>query len=79
MDKGDGAQRSVMEHVLWCRDKRDALAEELGQCKAGTLTIGKTMVGQAYTQGSLTHIAYLQRTIEQLGRVIAAYSPPNDQ
>ena len=72
-------QRSVEEHVLWCRDERDRLTHELGQYQKGTLSIGTRKTGEQFTQGSVTHVSYLQRTIEQLGRVIAAYSPPRDQ
>jgi hypothetical protein len=79
MTAEDLGQRSIAEHVLWCGDKRDALAKELVQYQSGALSIGIRKAGEPVTQGTLTHIIYLQRTIEQLGRVIAAYSPPNDQ
>ena len=72
-------QRSVEEHVLWCRGERDRLTHELGQYQNGALSIGTRKTGEPVTQGSLTHVSYLHRTIEQLGRVIAAYSPPRDQ
>jgi hypothetical protein len=79
MDKVGGIEKSAMEHVLWCREKRDALSAELAQYQAGALSIGKTNVGEPFTQGTLTHMTYLQRTIEQLGRVISAYSAPSEQ
>jgi hypothetical protein len=79
MNTEDLGQGSIAEHVLWCADKRHALAKELVQYRSGALSIGTRRVGEPVTQGTLTHVLYLQRTIEQLGRVVAAYSPPNDQ
>jgi hypothetical protein len=79
MNAEDLGQRSIADHILWCRDKRDALANELAQYQSGALSIGTRKTGEAVTQGTVTHVSYLQRTIEQLGRVIAAYSPPEDQ
>jgi len=72
-------KRPVEEHVLWCRGERDRLTHELGQYQTGSLSIGARKTGEPVTQGSVTHVSYLQRTIEQLGRVIAAYSPPCNQ
>ena len=67
------SKRSVAEHVLWCREERDKLAEELRQFEAGTKTIGTLEPGESMTRGSLTRIAYLRRNIEQLNRVIRAF------
>lgn len=69
-------QRSVAEHVLWCQGERERLAKELAQYEAGTKSIGTARAGEIRTTGSTTHILYLRRAIEQLGRVISAYSPP---
>jgi hypothetical protein len=79
MTEEDRVQRAIVEHVLWCREKRGALMDELAQYRDGILSIGERKVGEPMTQGTITHITYLQRTIDQLGRVIAAYSPPDDQ
>jgi len=64
---------------LWCREKRDALTEECTKYRDGILSVGQRKIGESMTQGTITHIAYLTSTIEQLNRVIAAYLPPNDQ
>ena len=78
MSKDDGVQRSIADHVQWCRDKRDSLANELSQYRDGSLSIGQRKLGEPATQGTITHIKYLDRTIEQLDRVIAAYSASID-
>lgn len=78
MTEEDRVQRSIAEHVLWCREKRDELTKELAQYRDGILSIGERKTGEPMTQGTITHITYLHRTIEQLGRVIAAYSPLSD-
>jgi hypothetical protein len=78
MSEEDRVQRAIAEHVQWCREKRDALTEELAQYRDGTLSIGERKTGEPVTRGTITHIMYLQRTIDQLGKVIAAYSPPKD-
>ena len=77
MTEEDRVQKAIAEHVLWCRDKRDALTEELAQYRDGVLSIGERKVGEPVTQGTITHIMYLRRTIDQLGQVIAAYSTPS--
>jgi hypothetical protein len=79
MNAEDPGQRSIADPILWCRDKRDALATELAQYQSGASSIGTRKTGEPVTQGTVTHVSYLQRTIEQLGRVIAAYSPPKEQ
>jgi len=79
MREEDTVQRAIAEHVIWCRDKRDALASELVQYQSGALSIGTRKIGEPVTQGTQTHIIYLQMNLEQLGRVIAAYSPAKDQ
>jgi hypothetical protein len=77
--KAEGpVQRSIAEHVLWCRDKRDSLIDELAHYRDVTLSVGERKIGEPMTQGSITHIAYLHHTIDDLSRVIAAYSPPFD-
>lgn len=73
MTDADRIQRSVVEHVLWCREERDRLAGELAQFEAGTKCIGEPDFGASATQGSLTQIAYLRRNIEQLDRVVGSY------
>ena len=78
MTEEDRVQRSIAEHVLWCREKRDELTKELAQYRDGILSIGERKTGEPMTQGTITHVTYLQRNIEQLGRVIAAYSPSSD-
>lgn len=78
MTEEDRIQRSIAEHVLWCREERDRLAKEIDLYRSGALSIGKPMIGEIATQGTLTHIAFLERAIQQLDRVIAAYSPPSD-
>ncbi len=75
MNDNDGSQRPVEEHILWCRGERDRLNHELGQYQKGILSIGEQKIGEPITKGTITHVAYLTRTIEQLGRVIASYSP----
>ena len=75
MTEEDRVQRAIAEHVLWCREKRDALQKELAQYRDGILSIGERKIGEPMTQGTLTHLHYLQRNIEQLSRVITAYSP----
>ena len=72
-------RRSIAEHILWCRDKRDALSTELAQYQPGASSIGTRKTGEPVTRGTVTNVSYLQKTIEQLDRVIAAYSPPKDQ
>ena len=78
MTEEDRLQRSVAEHVLWCQEERERLKAELGQFESGTKSVGAPLPGEIRTTGSTTHILYLhlQRTIEQLGRVISAYSAP---
>jgi hypothetical protein len=78
MTEEERVQRSVAEHVLWCSAERERLKEELGQFESGAKSIGAPKPGEVRTTGSMTHILYLQRTIEQLGRVISAYSAPRD-
>jgi hypothetical protein len=68
------AQRSLTEHVRWCREERDKLVAELAKFEAGTMSIGEPEPGEAMTRGSLTQIAFLQRHIEQLDRVILTNS-----
>ena len=77
MTEEDRVQRSIAEHILWCREKRDELAKELAQYRSGELSVGERKIGESMTQGTKTHIMYLQRNINQLDRVLAAYSPPN--
>ena len=67
------AQRSVAEHVEWCREERDRLAAELAEFEAGAKSLGEPQADESMSRGSLTRIAYLRRNIEQLGRVIGAY------
>src|SRR5450755_1593447 len=78
MSEEDRVQRAIAEHVLWCRDRRDALTEELAQYRDGILSIGERKIGEPMTQGTITHMKYIQRTIDQLGQVIAAYTGPKD-
>jgi len=76
MTHDDRVQRSVVDHVLWCQDERERLRAELLKYESGALSIGVPRSGELRTTGTATHILYLQRTIDQLGRVIAAYSAP---
>jgi len=76
MSEEDRVQRSVTEHVLWCQAERERLKTELAQFESGAMSVGVPKKGEARTTGSVTHILYLRRTIEQLSRVIAAYSAP---
>ena len=77
--KADGpVQRSIAEHVLWCREELDRLSDELARYRDGTLSVGERKIGEPVTQGTITHTMYLQHTIADLSRVIAAYSPPFD-
>ena len=78
MTEEDRVQSAIAEHILWCREKRDALTEELAQYRDGILSIGERKIGEPMTQGTITHIKYIQRTIDQLGQVIAAYTGPKD-
>ena len=78
MTEEDRVQRAIAEHVLWCRKKRDDLTDELARYRDGILSIEERETGEPVTQGTITHIMHLQRTIDQLGKVIAAYSPPKD-
>jgi hypothetical protein len=75
MNDNDEVEKSVSEHVIWCRGERDRLAHELDQYQKGFLSIGEQKIGAPVTQGTITHVAYLQRNIGQLDRVIAAYAP----
>ena len=67
-------QRSIAEHILWCREERERLATELAQFEAGTRSIGARGPGEPVTQGSLTRIAFLRRAIEELDAVIRAFA-----
>jgi len=78
MTEEERVQAAIAEHVQWCREKRDELTDELAKYRDGLLSIGERKVGGPMTQGTITHIHYLQRTIDQLSRVIAAYSSPID-
>ena len=69
---------SLVEHISWCREERERLLKELNQYRDGGSSIGEPGVGESMTQGTRTHILYLEKTIAELGRVIAAYSPPQD-
>jgi hypothetical protein len=42
------------------------------------MSIGERKIGEPVTQGTIAHMTYLLRNIEQLDRVIAAYSAPGD-
>jgi hypothetical protein len=75
----DCGQRSIAEHVEWCRGERDSRARELAKYEARLLSIGAPKPGEYQTMGTITHIAFLRRTIEQLERIIAAYSAPQPQ
>jgi uncharacterized coiled-coil DUF342 family protein len=77
MGEEERIRSSIAEHVQWCREKRDELTKELAQYRDGILSIGERKSGEAMTQRTITHIADLQRTIDQLDQVIAAYAPPN--
>jgi uncharacterized coiled-coil DUF342 family protein len=76
MTEEERVQRSIAEHVVWCREKRDELTKELAEYRDGILSIGERKAGEPMTQGTITHIALLQRTIDQLGKVVDVYSPP---
>ncbi len=73
MTDEDRAQRSVAEHVEWCREERARLTAELAEFEAGTRSLGEPDTGEAMSRGSLTQIAFLRRSIGQLGRVIGAH------
>jgi len=73
MAENDAAERSIAEHILWCCEERARFADELAQFEAGTKSIGTPSSGESMTRGSLTRIAYLRRSIEQLDRVIRAF------
>ena len=75
----DSGQRSIAEHVEWCRGERDSRARELAKYEARMLSIGDPKPGEYQTMGTITHIAFLKRTIGQLERIIAAYSAPRPQ
>lgn len=68
-------RRFDVEHIQWCREERARLGESLVRYQDGTLSIGEGAPGKPMTQGSLTHIMYLQRTMQQLSEVIAAFEP----
>lgn len=75
MPDDDETRRFAIDHVQWCREERARLTESLTQYQNGELSIGERATGKPMTQGTLTHIMYLQTTIRQLGRVIAAFEP----
>ena|SRR5579864_1929389 len=79
MNDNDGNQRQIEEHVLWCRGERDRLSHELEQCQKSILSTGKRKTGKPVPEVTVTRISYLERTIEQLGHVIAAYALPSDR
>ena len=72
------AQRSLAEHVQWCREERERLLVEMARFEAGSESIGTHKRGEALTLGSITRIAFLRRSVEQLGRVIAACDLSDD-
>ena len=78
MNDNDGNQRQIEEHVLWCRGERDRMSRELEQCQKSILSTGTRKTGKPVPEATMTRIGYLERTIEQLGRVIAAYALPSD-
>src|SRR5579864_442517 len=78
MNDNDGNQRQIEEHILWCRGERDRLSHELGQYQKSILSTGTRKTGEPVPQATATRIGYLERTIEQLGRVIAAYALTSD-
>ena len=62
----------LLNMSLWCQAERERLKTELAQFESGAMSVGVPKNGEARTTGSVTHILYLRRTIEQLSRVIAA-------
>lgn len=79
MPDQDSIQRLIAEHVLWCREERDRLTSELALYKSVALSIGRTKVVEAFAHGGTTRISELQRTIEELDRVIECCSAPGSQ
>ena len=77
MNDNDGNQSQLEEHILWCRGERDRLSHELEQYQKSTLSIGRRKTGEPVPHGTATRISYLERTIEQLGHVIAAHALPS--
>ena len=71
-------QGPLADRVLWCRERRVALAKELAQYFDGTLSVGTPKAGGEMTLGSRTHILFLEMEIEQLDRTINSFSPSPD-
>ena len=69
---------SIAEDVMCYRERRGSLISELGRYQSGALSIGDRKVGEPVTQGTITHITYLQHAIKKLDRVIGAYAPTGD-
>lgn len=76
MIEEDCIQRSIAEHVLWCCEERDRLAGELVLYRSGALAVGRSTIGEIVSYGTMTRVAFLHHTIEQLDRVISAYALP---
>jgi hypothetical protein len=73
MSNDERIEKSVAEHITWCKGERARLMNELEQFESGIRSIGTPRQGEKFTLGSLTHIAFLQREIDQLEQVIAAH------
>lgn len=78
MNDNDGILKQIEEHILWCCGERDRLTLELGQYQKGTLSIDTRKTGEPVIRDTVTHISYLELTIEQLSCVIA-HLPPTDR
>jgi hypothetical protein len=71
-------QGSLAEQVLWCLEKRIAMAKELAQYFDGTLSVGIPKADGTMTIGTRTQILFLETRIERLDRIINSFSPPRD-
>lgn len=63
-------------HVQWCKEERERVREELVAFESGARVVGDPQIGgTGPSQGTLTHILYLKKTIEDLTRVIDSFAP----
>jgi len=71
-DRGSD-RKTISEHVSWCRAERDSRVWERAKYLARHPGIG-AVSAEGQTLGLITHVAFLEQTIETLDRVIAAHT-----
>jgi hypothetical protein len=75
----DSVEQLIARHVLWCREERDRLSNELSLYKPVASSIGRTKLEKVFMQGGTRRISEVQRAIEELDRVIECCSGPDAQ